>query len=154
MEFTDIKPGQVIKIYSHLESKEIERSWMAIFCKNKTGLNTKDYKWHIFSGGGYPSLEADEAQEAYESHVSAKYVVMPNNGEPALLTDERPSNLNYYDVYVFPENMAWTMAFTHEEGWLGPYFAKHPSYTQLEKENEKYKEKLKQIEIARNRGWM
>lgn len=52
-----------------------------------------------------------------------RYVVMFNDGEPALLTDKRPSNLKYYDVYVFPENMAWAMAFTHEEDWLGPYFA-------------------------------
>ena len=45
------------------------------------------------------------------------------------------------------------MAFTHENGWLGPYFAKHPDYTQLEVENEKYREKLEQIAEAKRRGW-
>jgi hypothetical protein len=28
------------------------------------------------------------------------------------------------DVLVWPEDLSWTMAFTHEEGWLGPYYCR------------------------------
>ena len=28
------------------------------------------------------------------------------------------------DAYVFPPDLAWTMVFTHEDGWLGPYFSR------------------------------
>ena len=153
MRIDEIEPGIVLKVFDNIESKEIERRWMNTFCKNKQGFNTKSYKWHIFSGDGYPSICGEEAQKEYELHVSAKYIIMSNDGEPAILTDMRPINLNHYDVYVFPENMAWTMAFTHEEGWLGPYFAKHPHYSPLEKENEKHRKKLEQIEIAKGKGW-
>jgi len=49
------------------------------------------------------------------------------------------------------------MAFTHEEGWLGPYFAKNKNYKILEKRNQdQYKnqiEKLRQIELAKSKGW-
>ena len=156
--FIEITPGSVLKIFNIVESREIEKKWMSIYCKNKQGFNTKAFKWHIFSGCGYPSTESDAAQKCYESHIAEKYVVMSNDGTSALLTDERPENCNYSDVYVFPENMAWTMAFTHEEGWLGPYFAKHMNYSKLEKENERKKEKnaekLRQIEVAKSKGWM
>lgn len=67
---------------------------------------------------------------------------MSNDGGPAIFTDLRPTNLNYHDVYVFPQNIAWTMTFTHKEGWLGPYFAKHAIYSALEKENETHRNKL------------
>ncbi|WP_236250512.1 DUF4275 family protein [Microbulbifer sp. ALW1] len=154
MRVDEIEPGRVLKIFDNAESRAIERKWMGAFCKNKQGFNTRDYKWHIFSGGGYPSIEGEDAQKEYERHVSAKYIVMSNGGGPAILTDLRPVNLNYFDAYVFPENMAWTMAFTHEEGWLGPYFAKHPNYSILEKENEAHRQKLEKIEIAKKKGWM
>ncbi len=154
VKINEIAPGVILKIFDRVESKEIERKWMSTFCKNQQGFNTKAYKWHIFSGGGYPSVAGEEAQKAYESHVSAKYIVMANDGESAILTDLRPTNLNYQDIYVFPQNMAWTMAFTHEEGWLGPYFAKHPNYSALEKENETHRKKREQIEIAKNKGWL
>ncbi len=151
--FISIEPGKVLKVFNQAETLAIEKKWMETYCKNKQGFNTKAYKWHIFSGGGYPALEFDDAQKEYELHISAKYIVMSNDGDLAFLTDERPTNCNQIDVYVFPENMSWTMAFTHEEGWLGPYFAKHKNYKHLEKENEKYREKLKQIEIAKSKGW-
>ncbi len=151
--FIELDPGKILSIFDKAETRSIEEKWLKIFCKNKVGLSTKRYKWHIFCGEGYPSLEGDDAQKQYESHFAEKYIVMSNYKDNALLTDKRPSNLNYDDVYVFPENYAWTMAFTHEEGWMGPYFAKHKNYPVLEKENQKRLVKLRQIQNARKQGW-
>ena len=50
-------------------------------------------------------------------------------------TDLLPEHCVYSDFYVFPKNMAWTMAFTHEDGWIGSYFAKHPDYDALNAKN-------------------
>ena len=50
--------------------------------------------------------------------------------------------------------MAWVMAFTHEEGWLGPYFAKHPKYTTLCEENARLVEKERKKAEAKQKGWM
>ena len=144
---------EIIETFNKKNSWEIEAKWMGIYCKNKQGFNTKDYRWHIFSGGGYPSVEAEEAESMYSKHSAESYYVMFNNSSTIELVKEKPADLNYKDVYIFPKNMAWTMAFTHEEGWLGPYFAKHPNYQTLEKENEAYKLKLQQIAHAKSKGW-
>ncbi|RGP55187.1 DUF4275 family protein [Pseudomonas abyssi] len=154
MEHDEIAPGQVLKTFDRDESKAIERAWLEVFCRNGLGLNTKAYKWHIFSGGGYPALQGRAALQAYASHLAARYILLPNDGEPAMLTDLRPDNLTGQDVYVFPENMAWTMAFTHEDGLLGPYFAQHPHYAALQKDNEKRLKRQQDIAFAREQGWL
>ena len=151
--FIKVSPGKLLKVFDDAETKIIEQQWIDIFCKNKIGLNIKQYKWHIFCGEGYPSIEGKLAEEKYKKHNSPNYIVMSNEGE-AFLTDEKPDNLNYQDSYVFPENLAWTMAFTHEEGWMGPYFAKHKDYTRLEEKNMHRIKKLKQIELAKSKGWI
>jgi hypothetical protein len=45
------------------------------------------------------------------------------------------------------------MAFTHEDGWLGPYFARHASYQGLNAENLAKILKAKKAEEARLKGW-
>lgn len=30
----------------------------------------------------------------------------------------------YDDIYVWPDGLEWTMAFTHEDNYLGPYFSR------------------------------
>ncbi len=77
---------------------------------------------------------------------------MGNDGELAIHLNKKPQNYNYKDCYVFPVNMAWTMAFTHEEGWLGPYFA-CLKYQSLNVENEKKIKKENQKEVAKKKGW-
>ncbi len=148
------EPDGLVKVFDKSESAEIEKKWMSIFCKNKQGFNTKAFKWHIFSGEGYPSLDGEDARKAYESKEDPEYIVMGNDNELAILTSKKPLSCNLTDYYVFPVNMAWSMAFTHEEGWLGPYFAQHPNTKALEAENEKLREKERQKELARQKGWM
>ena len=150
--FVDIKPGKVLEILEKGKASLIAKKWESTYLKNKQGVNTRSYKWHIFSSGRYDALEGDAALDEYSKHIAAKYYVMSNEGD-VLLTDLLPQELNYKDVYVFPENLAWTMAFTHEEGWLGPYFAKHRNYKKLEGENELHRRKLAQKEIAKKNGW-
>lgn len=62
------------------------------------------------------------------------------------------------DYCVFPANLAWTMAFTHEDGWLGPYFAKHPDYSKLiaqEAELHSIRQrKNREIKRAKQNGWL
>ena len=71
----------------------------------------------------------------------------------AFVTDQRPTNCYLSDWYVFPENFAWTMAFTHEDGWLGPYFARHERFSELNRENEMKIRKAREAEVARLKGW-
>ena len=156
--FIDIEPGRILRVFSQVESKAIQRRWMEVYGKNWRGLNTGAFMWHLFSGGGYPAQERQDAQRAYDEHQADQYVVLSNDGLSALLTDLRPTNLTWKDVYVFPKNLAWTMAFTHEVGWLGPYFAKHRNYAALDRANallsRKAERRLAQIRVAKAKGWM
>ncbi len=149
----EIQPGQVTKVFSKKETWELQKLWMNIFCKDKQGGNTKAYKWHIFSFEKYPSVAGDKAKEIYQSQRAVEYIVLSNDSELAIETNKLPKESNLSDYYVFPRNFAWTMAFTHEEGWCGPYFAKHPEYESLVAENEKKVKKKHDYKIARNNGW-
>ena len=78
--FIGITPGSVLRIFNTVESREIEKKWMSIYRKNKQGFNTKAFKWHIFSGCGYPSTESDTAQKNYETvHRSHHYSFHPTD---------------------------------------------------------------------------
>ena len=126
---------------------------MRIYANKNSGVDTKLFKWHVFSSGRFESLEKDEALEEYQSQIASKYFVMNNDLDEVFVTDLKPDSCVLSDYYVFPENMAWTMAFTHEDGWLGPYFARHPKYETLNRINMAHLDKLKQIENAKKNGW-
>lgn len=149
--FVDVKPGKILEVLEREKASSIAKKWENVYLKDNQGVNTRSFKWHIFSSGRYDALDGETALKEYSKHIAAKYYIMSNKGE-VLLTDLLPQELNYMDVYVFPENLAWTMAFTHEEGWLGPYFAKHRNYKKLDAENELHRKKLAQKERARKNG--
>ena len=146
-------PCVVLNLLGDDEAKEVIQSWLDVFAKKRLGCRIKDFKWHLFSGGVYDSEEGDKAIEFYNSHVAEEYLVIDNDESVVFWTHQRPYDVSLSDYYVCPRNMAWTMAFTHEDGWLGPYFARHPDYEILEQENLAYIEKLKQIEHAKKMGW-
>lgn len=154
----ELNSGNILRIYSKDETCEIERQWLKIFCKHKQGANTNTYKWHIFSFEKYPSVSGTKALDIYSEQKAAEYIVMSNDDEFAIETDTLPQECNLMDFYVFPKNMAWTMAFTHEDGWLGPYFATHKNYDKLNRINieilKNNERKKKEIEIAKQNGWL
>jgi len=154
----EVKPGKIIHICSKKETWAYEKQWVDVFCKNKQGANTKAYKWHIFSFEKYPYISGSKAQSAYNQQKAPEYVVLSNDHELAVVTDILPQECDLSDYYVFPKNFAWTMAFTHEDGWLGPYFATHKDYEKLNNQNmtniDKDIQKQKEIEIAKKNGWL
>ncbi len=134
----------------------IEKSWLKYFCgehKSKHGKYfTGGFRWNALGESKTPFLEEDQAVEAYKNEIAIEYYVFPESGEGdfVLVLKEKPpvSMLEEYrDFYVFPKNMAWTMAFTHEYGWIGPYFVKNENYIELNKKNI-------QAVNARKRGWV
>jgi len=149
----EIQPGSVLRSYSPGESQQLAVQWLATF-GGSGAPNTKSYMWHVLSFGAYPSLSLQEASTQYELQVAPSFVVLSNDRHQAVETDLRPTSCSESDFLVFPPNMAWTMAFTHEDGWLGPYFAKHSQYDKLNQENIGKIEKARAIEQARQKGWL
>ena len=111
------------------------------------------YKWHVFSYGSYPSAALEEARSLYAQVTSSEYVVLTNASNDGLVTDQKPSSSSLTDFYVFPRNLAWTMAFTHEDGWLGPYFAKHRNFESLNADNVRRIKKAADAAEAKRKGY-
>jgi hypothetical protein len=99
-----------------------------------------------------------EAELLYTQQITNEVVVLSNNCLSAVVTDALPKNCNLMDYFVFPTNLAWTMAFTHEDGWLGPYFAKHPNYDALVlqeiERGRAIQRKAQEIARAKQEGWL
>jgi len=148
-----IEPGAVLRAYSSAESKQLAARWLSTF-GGSGAPDTKSYLWHVFSFQAYPSLSGQEARTEYDLQVAPRFVILSNDRDQAVETDVRPTTCSESDFLIFPPNMAWTMAFTHEDGWLGPYFAKHSQYSKLNQENIDQIAKAQAIEQARQKGWL
>lgn len=149
----EVTPGNVLRKYSKQEASELASQWLETFGKNKLGVGTKSYLWHVFSYERYPSLSGTEAKSIYKQQVAPEFIVLSNERDFAFATGLLPEECALRDFLVFPPNFAWTMAFTHEDGWLGPYFAKHELYSALDAENKAKVRKAKEAEMAKQKGW-
>ena len=152
-ENIEIEPGVVLRVLSTVEASALADAWLEVFAEHRRGANTKAYLWHTFSANCYPSVMGKEALTQYEQQIASEYIVLSNDRDMAFVTDQRPTKSHLSDWYVFPVNFAWTMAFTHEDGWLGPYFARHERFSELNRENELKIRKAREAEAARLKGW-
>ncbi|MRR56816.1 MAG: DUF4275 family protein [Deltaproteobacteria bacterium] len=148
-----VTPGSIIRCFSEEDAGQLVADWLAVFGKNRHGTNTKAYLWHLFSGAGYPCVSGPEAVEEYQKQSGMEFIVLSNDRKVAFVTDLLPESSSLSDFYVFPPNLAWTMAFTHEDGWLGPYFALHRNFVELNAANQSKLRKAREAEAARQKGW-
>jgi hypothetical protein len=148
-----VKPGRIVRELSEAEAADLTTAWLEVYGQRGKGLNLKAYLWHVFSGGGYESLSGKEAHAAYATREASEYLILSNDRRTAFVTDVRPDWTYLSDCYVFPQNFAWTMAFTHEDGWLGPYFATHPDVERLDAADVAQRRKQREIDAARAKGW-
>jgi hypothetical protein len=81
------------------------------------------------------------------------YIILSNERDTGYETPVLPQSCHLSNYLVFPPNMAWTMAFTHEDGWLGPYFACHQDHAALDAANHAALLKARQFAEARSKGW-
>ena len=143
----------VVQVCTEDEAVQWRRLWRDVYARQGRGAGLHRYLWHVFSAQRYAALNGEEADAAYAEHAAPEYVVLANDASAAVVSDTRPKRDQYLDVYVFQPNLAWTMAFTHEDGYLGPYFATHPDYERLQGENLQRLDKRRQVENAKRRGW-
>ena len=100
------------------------------------------------------NFQRDSAISQYEAQHAPSYYILPNDfgltHKSVYVTQTKPTELEEIDdFYVFPKNFAWCMAFTHEDGWIGPLFCKHQNYDKLHKDNMRA---LENIEKASKTG--
>lgn len=109
------------------------RTWREAFATRLHEKTRKwksgDFDWHVFSFQYAPSMNGEEALTAYEAISGGRLFVVPEDSglEAVFLRASRLPDFRPYrgDVIVWPDTLAWTMAFTHEESLgLGPYFSR------------------------------
>lgn len=149
-----VQPGVVITRFSKQEIAALVARWLEVFGAERFGVNARAYMWHVFCGERYPSVSGRQAQAEYEQCEAPEYVVLSNDRDLAFSTDLRPVQASLRDFLVFPVNLAWTMAFTHEDGYLGPYFARNADFARLNEANMAAVRKKREVENARLRGWI
>jgi len=147
-----IEPGRVTHEYARPEAAALGEQWLGVFAANGFGSSSRQYLWHALCGAPL-ALAGEDALARYDLQACDEYVVMSNDCKVAFRTDQRPTRSCLSDWFVFPPNLAWTMAFTHEDGWIGPLFAVHPDYQRLNAANLARIEKRREVENAKQRGW-
>jgi hypothetical protein len=122
------------------EAMDRALKWLKVFCPElKSFKRTSPDKMYLWDS---MPCEADgnEAVIEYEKQKAPSYWVMPDSFGPdettIYISDTKPQCDEYLlDFHVFPKNLAWCMSFTHEDGWIGPLFSRHPDYVKLNKKN-------------------
>ena len=112
---------------------ELNQKWREVYA---VGLHAATnswihlgYDWHVFSYNYARALAREEARTAYSQvPTSDRTIVCPREERlPAYeIIGGQPPNFCYQgqDILIWPIGFAWTMAFTHEDDWFGPYFSR------------------------------
>jgi hypothetical protein len=106
------------------------RTTYAQSVKSATGKWTYNgFDWHAFSWNFSRSLSRHKARSSYFSEQVTGLVAIPESETQlaCLSRSIQAPNLAPLgdDIYVFPEDLSWTMCFTHEEGsGIGPFYSR------------------------------
>jgi hypothetical protein len=114
------------------EKQQLQQQWRATFAfrlNTQPGRRTSDHRdWHVFSSKQSVCRNGTTALDLYTHSKSADFFIIPEVKDlPGLrctsgaLPDLSSLKL---DLYVSPPDFAWTMVFTYEQPWHGPYFAR------------------------------
>lgn len=151
-----VVPGASVRHFTDAEAAALTATWLAAFGSDRGGVNVtgpKGHLWAVFCAERFPCVAREEARCTYRLQREAEYLVLLNDGRAAVATDALPLEVPLADYCVFPPNLAWTMAFTHEAPLDGPYFARHARFDELSKSNLALLRKKQAAEAAKAKGW-
>ena len=113
------------------EASTVRHHWLKTFAarvlKQKGCEIFNGYRWHGFSFRIEDAIEGEAALREYQIQLRAPFVVFDED-EEFYFRCEAASYPDFTtvsnDVYVAHYDMRWTMAFTHEQPAIGPFFAR------------------------------
>ena len=121
---------------SQTEAEAARDKWLKHFARNvkkqKGVWIWNGYRWHGFSFELEPCLAGAEALAKYQEQYPARFYIFDEKGERCYVCGKGPyPDLSACgdDMYVSHHNMKWTMAFTHEQPHIGPFFAERAPTT-------------------------
>ncbi len=131
-QIEDFLRQEEVKFEPHSQSarEHVEERWRLAFAQNvkkTTGAWVhKRFRWHGFSFEFQKAITGAAALNAYRSQWAAPYVLFDEEGHWSYdcTSGNYPDFTSFAaDIYVAHHNMKWTMAFTHEQPDIGPFFA-------------------------------
>ena len=109
------------------EREQVLARWMAAFARPNPPAPVRGYyRWQEFSFGRHPALSGPVALAVYLEQWPADYLIFDEAvGFCARCCSAAYPDLSDLrdDLYVAHHNMKWTVVFTHEQPYLGPFFA-------------------------------
>ncbi len=124
VELTELSPK---------ERKELDQKWNVTFAsqvKKQQGVYVyRGFRWHAYSYEIVPCLQGEAALKEYLAQARAPYYLFDESMDICgLCKAGRYLDLTWIgdDVYVVHHKLRWSMAFTHEQPYLGPFFARAP----------------------------
>jgi hypothetical protein len=124
--------GATVSVLDLRTRQRLVQAWHETFArsvKTQTGRWVHlGYEWHAFSYEFTRSKNGMRGLALYLVEAASEvYVVPEDEGEDAFVC-HAPTPLDFSDcqtdILVFPPGLDWTVAFTHEQPDLGPYFSR------------------------------
>ena len=85
-------------------------------------------RWHAFSWSFTRAESGQRALELYAAEPGAELVVLLEGYDRPSFRLSEGSPIDFsrcgMDLYVIPGSFDWTMVFTHEQPWIGPFFSR------------------------------
>jgi hypothetical protein len=119
----------VLDVHTRQCVMQVWRETFARAVKSRTGNWVHlGYEWHAFSYDFTRSKSGARGLALYLAEAPSEvYVIPEDEGDDAFLC-RAPALFDFSDceadIIVFPPDLRWTVAFTHEQPDLGPYFAR------------------------------
>ena len=131
----ELKVGTAVEI-ERTAATTIANKWLKLFCPGISSFKreraTNKYLWESVEF----AYAQDDAIRQYELLLAPIYYLMEDGVmSEQFLVFEIEQKPNYQrlsmDFYLLPKNFAWTMCFTHEDGYLRRLFALNSNYPKL-----------------------
>ena len=133
-EFIDLiqQCGLAVAEITRQEKQQLQQQWRAVFAftmNAQRARRTPNYRdWQAFSAKQTMCRDRETALSLYTRITAADFFIIPEAEDlPGLrctaVTLPDLSSLQL-DLYVSPPDFVWTMVFTYDPAWHGPYFAR------------------------------
>ncbi|HET9957332.1 MAG TPA: DUF4275 family protein, partial [Polyangiaceae bacterium] len=124
--------GAVVTVLDLHQRRRLMCMWREKFASSvmrQTGRSVHlGFDWHAFSYGFTRSKHGLRGLELYLAEAAPEVYVVPEDEDNPAFACRASALLDFSschtDVLVFPVALSWTMAFTHEQPELGPYFSR------------------------------
>jgi hypothetical protein len=124
--------GAAASVLDLHERRRLIQAWRETFAaavKLRTGKSVHlGFEWHAFSYEFSRSKHGPRGLALYLAEFAPEVYVVPEDEDGDAFLCRTASPLDFSDcrtdVLVFPPELNWTAAFTHEQPELGPYFSR------------------------------